>query len=75
VISSHHQSIGRLAPGWRITAWGPGDVPEAIEHPDHPEILAVQWHPERSPGSQFSINLAQWLVNRGESYARQALRP
>jgi gamma-glutamyl-gamma-aminobutyrate hydrolase PuuD len=45
-----------------------------MEHPGHPEMLAVQWHPERSPGSRFSINLAQWLSNRAESYARQALR-
>ena len=69
VISSHHQALGRLAPGWRVTAWGPGDVPEAIEHPAYPRVLGVQWHPERSPRSLLSRNLLEWLRGEAEGYA------
>lgn len=68
VISSHHQALGRLAPGWRVTAWGPDEVPEAIEHPRYPRVLGVQWHPERSPRSAFSDNLALWLRKCAEAY-------
>jgi putative glutamine amidotransferase len=74
VVSSHHQAIGRLAPGWRVTAWGPGDVPEAIEHPAHPTVLGVQWHPERSPRSLFSRNLIEWLRGAAEGYAHRSGR-
>lgn len=68
VTSSHHQALGRIAPGWRPTAWGPGGVVEAIEHPAYPRILGVQWHPERTPRSQLSVNLASWLKGEADAY-------
>lgn len=71
VISSHHQSIGRLPPGWRVTAWGPDDVVEAIECTGHPRAMGIQWHPERSRGSRFSRNLAAWLKRQAEAYRRE----
>lgn len=74
VVSSHHQALGRLAPGWRVTAWGPGDVPEAIENPGHPRALGVQWHPERSPRSLFSRNLVEWLRGEAEGFAGRSGR-
>jgi putative glutamine amidotransferase len=46
VNSLHHQGIRRLAPGLQPTAWAPDGLVEAIELPDHPFGLAVQWHPE-----------------------------
>jgi putative glutamine amidotransferase len=70
VVSSHHQALGRLAPGWAITAWGPEGVAEAIENPLSPCALGVQWHPERTPKSRLSVNLAAWLRGRAEGYAR-----
>jgi len=71
VVSSHHQALGRIAPGWRITARGPGGVAEAIEHPLYPRILGVQWHPERTPRSQLSANLTAWLKSQAEEYLRE----
>lgn len=47
VNSSHHQGINRLAPGLKATAHTSDGILEAIELPDHPFGLAVQWHPER----------------------------
>jgi putative glutamine amidotransferase len=48
VTSTHHQFVKDLAPGFRVTAESLEDgIVEAIEEPDHPFLLAVQWHPER----------------------------
>jgi putative glutamine amidotransferase len=46
VNSLHHQGIERLASGLRATACAPDGLIEAVEQPDHPFGLAVQWHPE-----------------------------
>jgi putative glutamine amidotransferase len=47
--SSHHQAIDRLADGLRIVARSPDDgIVEAVEATDHPWLIGVQWHPERS---------------------------
>ncbi len=46
VNSRHHQAIKRIAPGFEVTATAPDGVIEAIECPDAPFCLGVQWHPE-----------------------------
>ncbi|MCJ7434977.1 MAG: gamma-glutamyl-gamma-aminobutyrate hydrolase family protein, partial [Anaerolineales bacterium] len=46
VNSLHHQGLKEVAPGLRITAYAPDGLVEAIELPDHPFGMAVQWHPE-----------------------------
>lgn len=46
VNSRHHQGIRQLAPGVVATAFAPDGLVEAIELPQHPFGLAVQWHPE-----------------------------
>lgn len=46
VNSLHHQGLKDPAPGLRVTAWAPDGLIEAVELPDHPFGLAVQWHPE-----------------------------
>lgn len=47
VTSTHHQLINRLGTTLRATAFAEDGAIEAIEKPDHPFFLAVQWHPER----------------------------
>lgn len=42
----HHQSIDRLADGLRVTATTTDGVIEAVELPEVPFGVAVQWHPE-----------------------------
>jgi putative glutamine amidotransferase len=44
--SGHHQAIRDLGDGLLATAYAEDGVIEAIELPDHPFGLAVQWHPE-----------------------------
>ena len=46
VNSLHHQAVCQLAPGLLPTAYSPDGLVEAVELPDHPFGLAVQWHPE-----------------------------
>ena len=48
IVSWHHQAVDRLGEGLRPVAWAADGVVEAIELDDHPELLAVQWHPELS---------------------------
>lgn len=46
VNSLHHQSIEQIADGVQITAYAPDGIIEAVEVPEHPFALTVQWHPE-----------------------------
>jgi len=46
VNSYHHQAIKDLAPGYVISARAEDGVVEAIEAPDRPFVVGVQWHPE-----------------------------
>ncbi len=47
VNSMHHQAVDQVAPCLRATAWSDDGLVEAIEHPNMPYLVAVQWHPER----------------------------
>ncbi len=46
VNSHHHQGLRAIAPGLRVSATSPDGLAEAVELPEHPFGLAVQWHPE-----------------------------
>lgn len=46
VNSMHHQAAGRVGEGLAVTARSEDGYIEALELPDHPFCLAVQWHPE-----------------------------
>jgi putative glutamine amidotransferase len=50
VNSSHHQAVGRVGEGLRVTAHAPDKVVEAIEDPRHPFFIGLQWHPEDMTG-------------------------
>src|SRR5690242_4209623 len=62
VNSYHHQGIGDLAPGFRISARSPDGIIEAIERTDHPFFLGVHWHPERLAGSETTRRLLAAFV-------------
>jgi putative glutamine amidotransferase len=57
VNSYHHQSVRRIAPGFRVAATAPDGVVEAIESVHHAFVLGVQWHPELLV-DQLDFNLA-----------------
>ena len=46
VNSRHHQSAREVPAGLNIVARAPDGVIEALELPQHPFALGVQWHPE-----------------------------
>jgi putative glutamine amidotransferase len=75
VNSSHHQAVGILGDGLRVTARCPQDgVVESIEgtQPGH-FVVGLQWHPERSTEiSQASRLLFQRFI---EAAAAWELRP
>jgi putative glutamine amidotransferase len=49
-VSWHHQAIDRLGTGLRVAAHADDGCVEAVELPDHPWFVGVQWHPELSAG-------------------------
>jgi putative glutamine amidotransferase len=46
VNSRHHQAVGRVGAGLNVAATAPDGIVEALERPDVPFALGVQWHPE-----------------------------
>jgi putative glutamine amidotransferase len=46
VNSLHHQGAKDIPVGLKPAAFAPDGLVEAVELPNHPFGLAVQWHPE-----------------------------
>lgn len=46
VNSMHHQAVKTAAPGLTISAYAGDGLIEAIECPEYPYLIGVQWHPE-----------------------------
>jgi putative glutamine amidotransferase len=47
INSFHHQGVKELAPALRARGWAEDGLIEAVEAPDYPWVMGVQWHPER----------------------------
>ncbi|HAT11528.1 MAG TPA: hypothetical protein DCS97_13250 [Planctomycetes bacterium] len=63
VNSYHHQAADpQRTGGLCISARAPDGVVEAIEDPDHPFLIGVQWHPERLATTPESRSLFAALV-------------
>jgi putative glutamine amidotransferase len=45
-MSWHHQAIRDVAHGLKVVARAPDQTIEAVELPEQPWLIAVQWHPE-----------------------------
>ena len=69
----HHQGIDRVAPGFTVGARHVvSGLPEAIEAPDHPFCLGVQWHPETLAARDAA---QQALFDALVAAARERVRP
>lgn len=71
VNSLHHQGIDRLAPDLVQVASAPDGIVEAVELPDHPFGLAVQWHPEWLGAYAPMRALFEAFVNAAESRSQK----
>lgn len=71
-VSWHHQALRDVGQGLKVVARAADGTIEAVEMPDHPFMIAVQWHPElaaeRDPIQQglFErlVQAAQQRMNR-----------
>jgi putative glutamine amidotransferase len=68
--SLHHQAVDRVGAGLRVTAVADDGVVEAIELADHPQVFAVQWHPEMLGGAPDPA--FRWLVAGATAFAAAA---
>ncbi|MCB0101764.1 MAG: gamma-glutamyl-gamma-aminobutyrate hydrolase family protein [Anaerolineales bacterium] len=46
VNSLHHQGLKEIASSLKVVGHAPDGMIEAVELPDHPYAMGVQWHPE-----------------------------
>ncbi len=64
VASSHHQSVKAPGKRLRVTARAPDGIIEGVEIPGSPEVIGIQWHPEKDPESEPTRRIFQWLVQK-----------
>lgn len=62
VNSLHHQGLKDIAPSLRVASRAPDGLVEAVELPDHPFGLAVQWHPEWLTDQEPTRNLFRKFI-------------
>ena len=69
VNSSHHQAVGRVGEGLKITAHAPDGIVEGLEDPKHPFYVGVQWHPEDMVGEASAEALFGAFLAAAREYA------
>lgn len=72
VNSLHHQGLKDIASGLRIVGHAPDGVIEAVELPDHPYALGVQWHPEWLTDQPVMQRLFKSFVDASNSVPHDA---
>lgn len=63
IVSWHHQAVKTVPPNWKPAARAADGLVEAIEHQQHPWLIAVQWHPELSPDDLIQQRLFRSFVD------------
>ncbi len=63
VRSAHHQSVKNPGKGLRLSAVSPDGVYEALETRGKTFLVAVQWHPEKTPSDRNTAKLFSGLIN------------
>ncbi len=71
VNSSHHQAADRIGNGLKVTARADDGTVEAIEGNENPDVVAVQWHPERmnfsNPFSSGVLDLFSFYIEKNHN--------
>ena len=71
VNTSHHQALKKLGEHTIATAHSEDGVIEVIEFTDRPQIIGVQWHPERLYSfDPVALYLFQWLIKNAAGRAQ-----
>ena len=70
VNSTHHQAVRTPGAGVLVSARAPDGVVEALELPDVPFAVGVQWHPERLAGDPAQRALWRGLVEAARDLRR-----
>jgi putative glutamine amidotransferase len=52
--SGHHQAVKTLGEGLSVVAKAADGITEALTYENHPWVLGVQWHPEKSAAEDMS---------------------
>jgi putative glutamine amidotransferase len=74
VNSSHHQAVRTPGSRLKVTAKAPDGIVEALEDPQHPFCLGVQWHPEDMQGEESATTLFAAFVEAARTYAERKKR-
>lgn len=75
VNSSHHQAVGDVGQGLRVTAHAPDGIVEGLEDPKLPFYVGVQWHPEDMSGEGSAAKLFGAFVEAARKYAEEKKHP
>jgi len=62
VNSLHHQGLNDIAPSLKVAGHAPDGLVEAVELPDHPFGIGVQWHPEWLTDQEPTRNLFRKFI-------------
>ena len=74
VNSTHHQAVAEVGAGLQVSARSEDGIVEAIEMPEHPFMIGVQWHPELMSDSREQQRLFAALVDEAKRHAAEAAR-
>lgn len=69
--SYHHQGIKDLGRGLQASALHGDGTIEAIEDPNHPWLVGLQWHPERTFGDPKTRRIFEDFVRAAAAYRDQ----
>jgi putative glutamine amidotransferase len=72
IVSWHHQALKAVPAGWQLVAQAADGLIEALEHQQHPWLVAVQWHPELSPEDPVQQRLFQAFVQASSQYSQMS---
>lgn len=77
--SFHHQAVREPGAGVEVVAWTEDGIAEALEAPDYPFVMAVQYHPEAlDPSDETSRRLFEAFIEacvERKAHAERAARP
>lgn len=72
VNSFHHQSVGKVALGFKPVAYAKDGVIEAIEAWPNRPIMGIQWHPESLflGGDTAMVKVFRFMVDKAKTFHR-----